>query len=253
MKLHPDGSIDWRIFVISFVVALACACAAMAATDDAGPGGPKEVYAPSSGQGPIVILISGASTQGFEAYRSYAAEVARLGYYAVLLDAAEISGDSPDWFGGGNLKRTIEQAQRSPQALPGKAAVIGFSRGGGGALAHAARMPDLVTSVVAYYPSTASLSDMRSLAARFQVPILVLAGERDNYQNCCLIESIRAMEAAAKEIKAPFELVVYPNAGHAFNLEAWAVGIGPNKYRAGDAADAWQRTIKMLRQYQPLR
>jgi hypothetical protein len=29
MKQHPDGCIDWRIFVISFVVALACACATL--------------------------------------------------------------------------------------------------------------------------------------------------------------------------------------------------------------------------------
>jgi len=246
MKLHPAGSNDWRIFVISFVVALACACAAMAATDDAGPGGPKqEAYAPPSGQGPIVILISGAS--GFtQDYRSYAAEVAQLGYYAVLLDGNEIADNTPDWYGGGNLKRAIEQAQRSPQALPGKAAVIGFSMGGGGALAHAARMPDLVSAVVTYYPYII-ISDMRSLAARFQVPILVLTGERDNYMGCCLIESMKAREAAAKEVGASFELVVYPNAGHGFNLKRGTA------YREQDAADAWQRTIKMLRQYQPLR
>jgi hypothetical protein len=29
MKKHPDGCMDWRIFVISFVVALACACATL--------------------------------------------------------------------------------------------------------------------------------------------------------------------------------------------------------------------------------
>jgi dienelactone hydrolase len=250
MKLYPDGSVDWRILVISFVVALACACAAMAATDDAGTGGQKqEEYAPPSGKGPIVILISADS--GFPNFRSYSAELARLGYYAVLLLGGDIAADTPDWMGGGNLKRAIEQAQRSPQALPGKAAVIGFAKGGGGALAHAARMPDLVTSVVAYYPTNKWFSDMHSLATRFQVPILVLAGERDNYMGCCLIESMRAMEAAAKEIKAPFELVVYPNAGHAFNLKTW--DLDPNKYRAEEAADAWQRTIKMLRQYQPLR
>jgi dienelactone hydrolase len=249
MKSHLDGSIDWRFFVISFVVALVCAYAAMAATDDAGPGGPKqEAYAPPSGQGPIVILISGASglTQD---YRSYAAEVARLGYYAVLLDGKEIGANDPDWMGGGNLKRAIEQAQRSPQALPGKAAVIGFSMGGGGALTHAAHMPDLVSAVVAYYPMTIHVLDMRSFAARFQVPILVLAGEKDVYFNCCLIESMRGMEAAAKEVGALFELVVYPNAGHAFNLGHGSLGW----FRAEESADAWQRTIKLLRQYQPLR
>jgi dienelactone hydrolase len=55
------------------------------------------------------------------------------------------------------------------------------------------------------------------------------------------------MEAGAKEGGKPFELVVYPNAHHGFNLAT------RRGYRDEDAADAWQRTIKMLSQYQPLR
>jgi hypothetical protein len=49
MKQHPDEFIAWRIFVISFVVALACSYTAMAATEDAAPGGLKqEAYVPPS-------------------------------------------------------------------------------------------------------------------------------------------------------------------------------------------------------------
>jgi dienelactone hydrolase len=228
---------DWRIIVISFVVALACACATMPVTKET-------AYDPPSERGPIVILLSGAS--GPANYRSYAAEVARLGYYAVLLDGNDFQpkyGKSA----ADDLRRVIERAQSSAKALPGKAAVIGFSRGGGGALTYAARMPDLVSAVVTYYPSTREVSDMRSFTAQFQVPVLVLAGERDRYHNCCLIESMRAMEAAVKGGGAPFELVVYPNAHHGFNLETGST------YRPGDAADAWQRTTRMLSQYQPLR
>jgi dienelactone hydrolase len=236
-KQHPDGRIDWQIIVIFFVVALACSCATMPVTKET-------AYDPPSGQGPIVILLSGAS--GPDNYRSYAAEVARLGYYAVLLDGNDFHpkyGKSA----ANDLRRVIERAQSSAKALPGKAAVIGFSRGGGGALTYAARMPDLVSAVVTYYPSTREVSDMRGFTAQFQVPILILAGEKDTYRNCCLIESMRAMEAAAKGGGTPFELVVYPKAHHGFNL-----GTSHN-YRAGDAADAWQRTTRMLSQYQPLR
>jgi dienelactone hydrolase len=237
MKQHPDGCTVWRIFVISSVVALACACATM---DNLR----QTEYSPPSGRGPVVILLSGAS--GPDNYRSYAAEVARLGYYAVLLDGNDFHpkyGKSA----AGDLMRIIERAQSSPKALPGKAAVIGFSMGGGGALTHAAGMPDLVSAVVAYYPMTMYVSNMRSFVADFKVPILVLAGERDTYKNCCLIESMRAMEAAAKEGGAPFELVAYPNAGHAF------IWVNAPQYRAEDSADAWQRTKKMLSQHQPLR
>src|SRR5574341_909276 len=129
-----------------------------------------------SGRGPIVIVLSGYS--GPEAYKSYAAEVARLGYYAVLLHGVDISiwaGMSADV----NLRRTIEQAQQSPNAIPGKVAVIGFSFGGGGALAHATHMPELVSAVITYYPDISVVLDMKGFAGRFQVPTLVLAGGKD--------------------------------------------------------------------------
>jgi dienelactone hydrolase len=235
MKECSNG---WRILVISFVVALACSCATMKSLS-------QKEYDPPTGPGPIVILLSGYS--GLDMYSSYAAGVAQLGYYVVLLDGKDFNPEIVAMTGEGKLRRAIEQAQRSPKALSGKAAVIGFSMGGGGALTLASGMPDLVSSVIAYYPMTRHVVNMQSFVARFKVPILVLAGGRDRYHNCCLIESMRAMEAAANESGVPFELVVYPDAGHAFT---W---VATSAYRPEDSADAWQRTKKMLSQYQPLR
>lgn len=235
MNKHPDRHIGWLVLVISLVVALAWPFATIGGTSE------KE-YDPPSGRGPLVILLSGAS--GLERYLSYSEDVARLGYYAVLLDGNTYALD-----GSGDLRRAIEQAQRSPKTFPGKAAVIGFSKGGGGALAHAASMPDLVSAVVAYYPMTRNVPDMQSLTAQFKVPILVLTGELDSWYACCRIESMRLMETAAKEGGKSFELVVYPKANHMFNLKI----DGLNFFRAEDSADAWQRTTKMLGQYQPLR
>ena len=76
--------------------------------------------------------------------------------------------------------------------------------------------------------------------------MLILAGERDLYHHCCVIESMRAIEAAAKEQQSPFQLVVYPYADHGFNLRS-------SNYRGEDDADAWRRTTEMLQRYQPLR
>jgi len=103
-----------------------------------------------------------------------------------------------------------------------------------------------VSTVVAYYPSTNFVPNAGLLVKRFQVPVLVLAGGQDTYRNCCLIESMRAMETAAKELGARFELVVYPDGQHGFNID----GRG---YRRDYELDAWRRTAEVLQAQHPLK
>jgi dienelactone hydrolase len=237
------------LFGVLFGVVAAMAHAEGVSTE-AGPDGPAQIaYAPASGKGPIVVVISGQT--GPNSYQAYAAELAKLGYYTVLLDGKDIL--NPALTGPAALKTAIERAQRSPAAAPGKAAVIGFSLGGGGALYNAAPMPELVSMVVAYYPYTRTWVDkVGFFVKRFRVPVLVMAAQRDRYQNCCLVETAQAMEAAAKEAGVKFELVVYPEADHGFNLESGARGEPMRAYRRDDDRDAWRRTLEMLQQYQPL-
>jgi dienelactone hydrolase len=233
-----------------FALAAASVSAADGISTDASSEGPAQTaYAPEKGPGPAIIVISGAT--GPASYQSYAAELARLGYYSVLLTGSDILNTGRD--GPVNLRNAIDRAQRSPHAVPSKVAVIGFSLGGGGALAHAAGMPDLVSVVAVYYPFTSFKAGPVSLVQNFRVPVLFLAAELDRYKNCCLIESARAIEAAALASGAKFELVVYPQANHGFNLETGARGEPLRAYRREDAADAWRRTTEMLRLYHPLR
>jgi dienelactone hydrolase len=218
---------------------------------EAGPLGPSQTaYPPDKGPGPVVIVISGQT--GPAAYQKYAADLAAFGYYAVLLTGKDIL--NPDHTGEGNLRKAIERAQQSPSAVRGKAAVVGFSLGGGGALYNAAPLSDLVSMVVAYYPYTLTWADkMDGFVKRFRVPVLVMPGGLDRYHNCCVIESMRSMEAAAQKNGARFELVVYPDANHGFNLETSASGEPAGAYRREDDRDAWTRTLAMLKRYQPLR
>ena len=126
------------------------------------------------------MLLSGHS--GPSQYQPIAVDVARLGYYAVLLDGKDIL--AADQRGGERLKAAILRAQRSDHAVPGKVAVIGFSQGGGGALTYATRLPDLAAIVVTYYPETDFITrytDYRTFVSRFQVPVLILAGGEDRY------------------------------------------------------------------------
>jgi dienelactone hydrolase len=218
---------------------------------DADPNGPAQTaYAPDSGVGPIIIVISGRT--GPNSYQKFAADLAGLGYYSVLVSGKDIL--NPEMTGEANLKKTIARAQGSPNAIKGKVAVIGFSLGGGGALYNATPLADLVSMVVAYYPYTKSwVTKMPWFVKRFRVPVLVMPGGKDRYMDCCVIESMRDMEAAAKQTGAKFELVEYPDANHGFNLETGANGEPVGAYRRSDDRDAWHRTVEMLKQYQPLR
>ena len=76
--------------------------------------------------------------------------------------------------------------------------------------------------------------------------LLVLAAEQDSYNNCCLIATIRELEAAAKTKQLPLELVVYPHADHGFNHAG-------RNYRGNDAADAWRRTGELLAKHHPVK
>ena len=235
-----------------FVVIAVSVSAADRVSTDAGPEGPAQTaYAPPDKPGPVIIVISGQS--GPSSYQSYAAELAKLGYYTVLLTGKDIL--NPELTGEANLKKAIDRAQRSPHAVPGKTAVIGFSLGGGGALYNATPLSELVSVVVAYYPYTKSwASKMGWFVKRFQVPVLVLAAQRDRYMDCCVVESMQAMEAAAKQNGKQFELVVYPEATHGFNLVQTGVkGELAGAYRRDDDRDAWRRTMEMLKQHHPLR
>ena len=233
-----------------FAVIAAPASAADGVSTEAGPEGPAQTaYAPATGTGPVVIVISGQS--GPNSYQHYAAELAKLGYYVVLLTGKDIL--NPELTGEANLKKAIDRAQRSPHAVRGKTAVIGFSLGGGGALYNAAPLSDLVSVVVAYYPYTKTwVNKIGWFVKRFQVPVLVLAGQHDRYMDCCLVESVRVMEVAAKQNGKQFELVVYTEANHGFNLQTDAKGEPAGNYRRDDDRDAWRRTVEMLKLRHPL-
>jgi len=201
----------------------------------------SEEFVPKNGKGPVVVVISGST--GLPYYWEYARQVSELGYYTVLIDGKDILTREQD--GAANLRAVIAKAQASPHGTAAKAMLIGFSQGGGGVLAHGTMMEDAVAAVVAYYPATSWAQNHARLGARIRVPVLLLAGELDRQNNCCLVESMRQIESGAREHGRPLELVVYRNSGHGFNL-------GGRGYQPRDTEDAWRRTKEMLVKHQPL-
>jgi dipeptidyl aminopeptidase/acylaminoacyl peptidase len=191
----------------------------------------REIFPPPLGKGAIVVVASGAG--GTASFSEFSSKLSELGYYTVLVDGNDV-------IRAATLRSVIVESQSAPQAIPGKVALVGFSLGGAAVLLHSAALKDQVSAVVAFYPAIDWLvSDITSLAAKLQTPVLLFAGEKDDF---CKIESTRALDAAPKAV--PFELVVYPNAGHRFNLKGF-------DYRAQDADDAWARTAAFLKRLHP--
>ncbi|MBN9404074.1 MAG: dienelactone hydrolase family protein [Burkholderiales bacterium] len=191
-----------------FAVALAAAALA-AQAQDAAP--PQEVFAPASGPGHVVIVISGQT--GMPNYTATAQQLADAGFFTVLVDGNDfwIKDTHRAW---NMLKDVIARAQASPQALPGKVGVVGYSLGGGVAMSYAAKMPQAVAIVVAGYPLTSYIKDPVEYVGRIKVPIQMFAGTADTYKNCCLIETARKLAEAAKAAPLP--------CSRSRNTRAWA-------------------------------
>jgi predicted esterase len=187
-------------------------------------------FTPPSGKGRAVVAVSGAMGAG--AYTPAAKELASLGYDVFLLNGNDLVG----------LKAAIAKAQQSPHALPGKVGAVGFSLGGGQVLGYAPSWPDQVAVVVVMYPLTSAFKDVSTTVNRVKVPVLMFAGEADDFKNCCHIETARAIAAAANANQIPLELVTYPGVGHDFIVEG-------RTYNAKAAADAWAKTEAKLKQY----
>lgn len=229
-----------HVLSVIFAIAIFVGCS----SESQGP--QYEIFPPSGGKGAIVVVVSGYS--GTDYYRDFSSKLAELGYYTVLMDGKDLidPGSMGQIIPGAeNLQIAIAAAKSSTQAIPGKVAFVGFSIGGAGVLRFGAKLKDQVSAVVAYYPAITIMGwDMTKFAAGLQTPVLLLAGEQDLYQNCCLIASMRELAEAPKMV--PFELVEYPSAGHGFNLN-----VARFTYRPQDAADAWDRTVAFLDRLHP--
>jgi dienelactone hydrolase len=226
--------VNCRVMAIMLFVFLARAYA------DAPLPSQKE-YEPPKGKGRAVVVVSGQT--GPDNYAYVAEDLAEQGYYAVLVDGNDfwikVSGSEA------HLKGVITRAQQSPHALPGKVAVVGFSRGGASALTYATRMPELVSAVVVYYPATQHITNPDNFVSKIKVPTLMFAGGRDTYKNCCLIETARKLADAAKKSqgKVILEVFEYLYAQHGFTIKS------SKAWSSTDAADAFRRTLSHLRQY----
>ena len=201
------------------------------------PARAAEEFAPPSGKGRVVIMLSGQS--GVESYRQIAGIVAASGYDVILLDTKSMMGTH-----GQALRDTIATALQGEHALPGKVGFIGFSLGGGLAIEYGPGWDDQVAVVAAWYPATGFVTDPPTWSVNLRAPVLVFAGEADTYNDCCTLEKQRALADLAHAHNASYELTTYPGAHHGFVIGG--AGFDPTAY-----ADALARTRAALARYLP--
>jgi len=193
----------------------------------------QDEIVPPQGKGHVVVFVSGIA--GPKHDKALSEAIAALGYYVSICDGRQLEKSQ-----GSGLRAIVQAAQQSPHALPGKVALVGVSLGGGFALALGSEWDDLVAVDIVWYPATGFAARLPGFTRRISVPVLMFAGEADHFENCCLIETARAIQASAKANHAPFELVTYPGVDHDFIQ-------GGKNYNAADYEDALNRTAAKLK------
>jgi carboxymethylenebutenolidase len=78
-----------------------------------------------------------------------------------------------------------------------------------------------------------------AMAPELRCPLLGLFGAKDEFVP---VDDVRELERRLAQAKPASEIVVYPEAGHAFMNDT-----RPAAYRPADAADAWRRMVAFLR------
>ena len=202
---------------LAFVVALLLVAEARAQSFTAdsigapGSGAAITLYpAPGKARAPVVLLLHGCNGVSPNMHR-WAQRVTSWGYHAAVVDSFRPRGLTnvcnqgrlvPAAARGADAAAAAQLLLARPDVAPGQAAVIGFSHGGGGALA-AAQSSAPFRASVAFYPYCPA-------SAGLSTPTLILIGDADDWtpaQRCVDF----AKHAGNVELK------VYPGAVHGFD------------------------------------
>ncbi len=119
---------------------------------------------------------------------------------------------------------------------PKKIGTVGFCMGGGLSLSTAAQGQD-IGAAIAFYGRPLDANDVATL----RVPVLGLYGELDQGLP---VEAVRAFKNELRKWNVPHEVIIYPNAQHAFFNNT-----RPQAYHAIAARDAWSRSLAWFRRY----
>jgi len=185
-----------------------------------------------------------------EGYMAIAAELyARQGDVAAMTNVEEIIAKVvskvPDAQVMSDLDSVVNYAQESGHGDTARLGITGFCWGGRITWLYAAHSAKLKAGVAWYgrlvgEPSTLTPRHPIDLVKDVKAPVLGLYGGADHG---IPLETVERMRAACKEAGKTCEIMVYPDAPHAFNAD-----YRPS-YRADAAKDGWARMLAWFRTY----
>lgn len=240
-----------RICILSMGV-LALAAAAFAATgkEVSYKSGDETVqgmlYTPS-GSGPFPAIVVIHEWWGLNDWvKEQASKLADQGYVALALDlyrgkvadnpdtAHELMRGVPEDRAGRDLHAAVEYLKTLSNVKKDRIASIGWCMGGGYSLNVALQEPTLSAAVINYGHLATDPAQIKKINA-------AILGNFGGKDQGIPADDVKKFEAELKKQGKQADIKIYPDAGHAFE--------NPNNkggYRAEDAADAWQRTVKFL-------
>jgi carboxymethylenebutenolidase len=204
------------------------------------------LYTPE-GKGPFPALIVIHEWWGLNAWvKEQASKLADEGYASLAVDlyrgkvatapeqAHEIMRGVPEDRAARDLNAAFNFLKSQPNVKADRIGSIGWCMGGGYSLDAALQQRSLAATVINY----GHLATDPKAIQKINAPILGLFGGQDQGISP---HDVKKFEQQLKQAGKKIEVVIYPDAGHAFENPNNKTG-----YRAADAADAWKRTLKFL-------
>jgi len=205
-----------------------------------------ELFIPS-GKGPFPALVVIHEFWGLNDWvKEQAAKLADRGYVALAIDlyrgqvattpevAHELMRGVPEDRAARDLKSAFNYLAAQKNVDRKRIGDIGWCMGGGYALDLAIAEPRLKASVINY----GHLATDPARIGRIHAAMLGLFGAQDRG---IPVADVRKFDEQMKTLGKKIDVVIYPDAGHAFENPNNTAG-----YRPDDAADAWKRTTAFL-------
>ena len=175
-----------------------------------------------------------ASKLAEQGYVTLAVDLYRGKVAATPDEAHELSRGLPHDRANRDLLAATDYLRSLKNVDPERVGSIGWCMGGGYSLDLALEDPRLAATVINYGHLVTSVDSMKKIHAS----ILGIFGGQDRG---IPVADVRSFEQEMKQLGKSIEIVIFPDAGHAFENPNNKTG-----YRAEDAADAWAKTVAFL-------